>query len=491
MKFFNSETTLGLDIREESVAMTLLVKNQQTPEIIASHFFKIPKLGALPGEADEVVFHEVDKFLKTIKTVPDNAALSLPRKFVTLKSFELPSGDRETLDAMIEFELERHFSGPLEDLNFSYATTRKSDTHYQVTAVAIKKETTRRFVDLFQRLGLNTAILDVSIFSNLNLLFSNGSKKGEVTVVVDVCSNSFEITVLNDNVVEISRSVLINCGRFQEHYFEPHDSETHYEMHCLDLSEEILEEIKTTLGACRNIREDETVEEIFLLGGGNYSASLAKQIGKMSEVPTITISPGFLIKRDLPAQLDPTFMLTSLSLASRELRTGFFEINLLPMDPKAKNKRSPEKTTYSLLLLTVFLLMAFFVSQVIHNRMSLASLDNQLRKVKSQAASLEKIDLDYGSTEALAQNLKAIQKKNPLKLPALQELSKVLPKDTWLVSISIFQDQLEINGFSTSASKLVPLMERSPWFKNARFMGSIVNGKDGEKFTIQTELTGG
>ncbi len=75
---------------------------------------------------------------------------------------------------MIEFELERRFSGSMKDLNFSYALTRKSDTHYTVIAAAIKKETARRFMDLIQRLGFKAATLEVSVFSNLNLLFSNG-----------------------------------------------------------------------------------------------------------------------------------------------------------------------------------------------------------------------------------------------------------------------------------------------------------------------------
>ena len=489
MKFFNSEITLGLDIREESIAMTLLKKNQQKIELIASNFVNIPFIDFQPDGTDEIISYEVDQFLKTMKNVPGQVALSLPRKFVTFKSFELPPGDRESLDAMIEFELERHFSGPLEDLNFSYVTTRKSDGQYQITAVAIKKETTRRFVDLMQRLGLKTNVLDVSVFSNLNLLLATESIIGNVSVVVDVCSTSFEITILNNNVVENSRYVLIDSEGFKENYFEFRDPEMDYKTTCQSLSEEILEEINTTLGASRNINEGESVEEIFLLGGGNYSEALSSHIGLLSGVPIKTISPSDLMKSGLPTELAPSFMLTSLSLASQRMISSFFEINLLSADPKNKYKFTSDKATYSLLLLLVFISMMLFANQVIQNRMALTSLNSQLKEVQAQAGSLEKIDSDYGSTDVVVQNLKAIQKKNPLKLATLQELSNVLPKDTWLVSISIFHDQLEVNGFSASASRLVPLMERSSMFKNARFMGSIVSGKNGGKFTLLTELT--
>jgi general secretion pathway protein L len=180
--------------------------------------------------------------------------------------------------------------------------------------------------------------------------------------------------------------------------------------------------------------------------------------------------------------------LTALSLASREPESALYNINLLPTDPKAKSKRSRKSTTLYLAAITCCLLIAFFASHFFQNKMALEALDIQLKEIKSQAGSLQLIDLEYDSTHSIANKIISAQKKNPLRLPALQELSNVLPKDTWLISISIYQDQMEITGFSSSASSLVPLIENSPWFQNSRFMGSIVNGKKGEKFTIHTEL---
>jgi hypothetical protein len=49
---------------------------------------------------------------------------------------------------------------------------------------------------------------------------------------------------------------------------------------------------------------------------------------------------------------------------------------------------------------------------------------------------------------------------------------------------------MEISGYSKTASKLVPIIENSPYFNKTRFVGSITNRKEGEKFTIQTELQG-
>ena len=47
---------------------------------------------------------------------------------------------------------------------------------------------------------------------------------------------------------------------------------------------------------------------------------------------------------------------------------------------------------------------------------------------------------------------------------------------------------MEIIGFSPSASKLIPLIEKSPGFNKTSFTGSIIREPMGEKFTIRAKL---
>ena len=84
--------------------------------------------------------------------------------------------------------------------------------------------------------------------------------------------------------------------------------------------------------------------------------------------------------------------------------------------------------------------------------------------------------------------LNKIDKQYPAKLPILNNLSQSLPKDSWLTNIKIKNGELEIKGFSPRASKLVPLIEKSPRFKKTGFAGSITRESMGEKFTIQAKL---
>ncbi|MCH7623454.1 MAG: PilN domain-containing protein [Nitrospinae bacterium] len=118
----------------------------------------------------------------------------------------------------------------------------------------------------------------------------------------------------------------------------------------------------------------------------------------------------------------------------------------------------------------------------------MANLDQQLAEVKKQAELLQEIDREYDTLSGFISTLNSIENKYPSKLPILEELSKTLSRDTWLTNIKIVKNNMEISGYSKTASKLVPIIENSPYFKKTRFVGAITNRKEGEKFTIRTEL---
>ena len=82
----------------------------------------------------------------------------------------------------------------------------------------------------------------------------------------------------------------------------------------------------------------------------------------------------------------------------------------------------------------------------------------------------------------------AIDKQHPSKLSLLERPSQSLPKDTWLTNIKFQKGEMEIKGFSPSASKLIPLIEKLPRFKKTSFVGSIIRESMGEKFTIRAKL---
>ena len=136
----------------------------------------------------------------------------------------------------------------------------------------------------------------------------------------------------------------------------------------------------------------------------------------------------------------------------------------------------------------VLCLAGWIGNQIHFNNKTLASLNGQLKEIKGEVSNLEKIDLEYISIQEYVDILNSINRQHPPKLPLLRKLSQSLPKDTWLTNIKFQNGEMEIKGFTSSASKLIPLIEKSPGFKKTGFVGTILRESTGEKFTIRAKL---
>ena len=481
MMLFYSEKSLGLDIRDDSVAMTVLAKNLGGFKIVASQALELPPRKN-STEQETSLITGISNFLVDLKGTINSVVLSLPRKFITIQIFELPAPDRESIDSMMEFELTRQFASDVEDLSISYHVAEISNNRYKITAAAIKKETLDYYRTVLNRLDLKPEVIDVAVFSNLNILPAP-SKTG-VEVVIDVRSTHFEITLLQNGEIATTRNIPITDEAITKNYFQTKPSAGSPAKLATSFSKLIVEGLQSTFGSCNSIGEQETLSRIYLMGGGRFSAALASQIKKLTEVPTELIRPAGSMKKN---QVFDLAAITSYGLALRPLESNPYKFDLSPKSLSRK-KNTPASRTMALGLAVVFLMIAVGMSKVVVDQRTLSSLDQQLAELKLQAETLSQVDQEYQSLEKYTEILNEIDIQSPLKLPILKTLSQILPEDTWLSRISIKHNKVEIQGYSESASTLLPLIENSNFFKNTAFDGSIVKTRKGEKFSLRSQM---
>ncbi len=175
--------------------------------------------------------------------------------------------------------------------------------------------------------------------------------------------------------------------------------------------------------------------------------------------------------------------MTGISIAKDQL-------NFLPTELRPKRKSFNVKTTIGIGIAAVLLLVAGIVGQILQSNIALESLNNQFKEIKGQTGAFEKIDLEFNDMDNYMKILQSIKKENPLKLPVLNELTKIIPRDTWLSDAILKNDELELKGISASASKLIPILENSSQLLDASFNGSIIKQKEGEKFAIKSKIKG-
>jgi Tfp pilus assembly PilM family ATPase len=489
MKPIFIEKSLGIDIRVHSASLTLIGKKLRTIEILAGKTIALKPLTGKNEKAEKHFLNKINRFLVEQNTWPESVVVSLPRGYVTFKSFELLAPDQESVNSMVEFELERQFSSGLEDLYFTFKITHKHETTYQIASAAIKKEIADYYLELIRKLTLNPTILDVSTFANVNLAFSQElGNDSSIWALADINPENLDIALVKNGAIEFSRSrdwtwpeiIGANSGKIND--------PAQLEKVSKEITATIVEDLQQALSSCRSIEANEQVGQIFITGGGVLAPRITQQLEKETEVSTIALQPPISINPTVSDSFIPSTMLTSLGLGLRELKKQKIETNLIPKNLQPKRKKVNIKLTLAMAASIVLLLVGWFANKVIYTNETLTTLDGQLNEIKGQVASLEKIDMEYDSLKQYVDILNTIKKQYPNKLPVLSELSRSLPRDTWLTHIKFKQIEIEVKGFSPVASKLIPLLEKLKTFKETGFVGSIIKESAGEKFTIRANL---
>ena len=488
MKSALIEKSLGLDIREDSISLTLIGKKFRITEIIAGEFISLKLLTGKDEKAEKHFLNEINKFLIENDAWPESVVLSLPRSLMLFKTFELPAPDTKAVYSMIEFELERHFPSGLDEFYYTYHLTKKTGNNFHIALVGIKKEIATYYLKLIEKLNLKPTILDISTFSNTNLILPSGPKDPNLRTLIDISPRNLEVVLIKNGVLEYSRNLPWDDEDLKNYYSRKADNPEELENLSKKTSNLIIKELEQALSSCSNIEENESIGHISIIGGGPLTTQVAKNLQKETKVRTQALSVPNSISTNPPKSFSSHNMITALSLATRGIKKQNININLLPNILQPKRIKITFKTTVALAATVLIFFGAWIANQIHFNNKTLASLDNQLQEIKSEVSYLEKIDLEYISIQKYIDILNTIDNLYPAKLSLLGKLSQSLPRDTWLTNIKFQKGEMEIKGFSPSASKLIPLIEKSPGFEKPGFVGSIISEPMGEKFTIRAKL---
>ncbi len=488
MKPLYLDHALGIDIRENCVGLTLLGKKLRSVEIVGTHFFRTRPLVPGDDKNEQAFLEKMNQALTQWNLWPQNVAVSLPRIHFTFQNFELPAPDMKSLLPMIPFELERHFSSQLEDLYFGYHAAAKAGKQFHVIAAAVRKEIAEHHLNLLRRLNLKPTVLEAPPFANASLALSQPGSQDGLSAVIDLTPGGIDLAILKDKTLAFSRFVPLDLPAYERAFFQGKLDKQETLALSGKLTGILVEELAETLSLCRNVEDDASIGRIHLINAGTLAPFLERQLQKATETATARASADDIERAEKDKAFPKAYLSTALSLGLRGIQRREIEANLLPENQKPAKKSVPIKATLGIAAAAVVVLAGLSINKIVYNNLTLKKLNQQLQEIKIQTKELEKIDLEFEALKRFADRIAALNAANPAKLPVLVELSRNIPQDTWLTHLKIAKNEVEIKGYSSTASKLVPLLERSTVFRETGFVGSIVNQKEGEKFTLRTDL---
>lgn len=163
--------------------------------------------------------------------------------------------------------------------------------------------------------------------------------------------------------------------------------------------------------------------------------------------------------------------------------------NLLPEAQRAQPIEAPARWRWPLLGLFAVLLGAALALPIWQKRAQSIEL---MRMVDRSAESAHATMQLRKELERLTSQHNALLQRRQDQLPAgttLAELSRLLPDDTYLTLLDLNGNRLELQGESSSAGRLVELMESSKAFRNAAFKSPLVRvpGVNADRFQLTAE----
>ena len=134
---------------------------------------------------------------------------------------------------------------------------------------------------------------------------------------------------------------------------------------------------------------------------------------------------------------------------------------------------------------------AALVALPLHRQQAvLDDLQAQLLDRRTEAAAVDVLRRQVAETAAVTDQLVDRKRASPAAVALLAELTELLPDDTWLLQIRMFDDQLTMAGYSGGASALIPILEGSDLFAEVRFEAPVtLDGRIGlERFNLSAEI---
>jgi general secretion pathway protein L len=165
-------------------------------------------------------------------------------------------------------------------------------------------------------------------------------------------------------------------------------------------------------------------------------------------------------------------------------------VNLVPSGYRATEPSGLGKLNLALFLLTLVLAIAAILIPIWQKRQASIELIPLVEHAKQQAMETENIRHEQ---EKLAAGYNfTLDKKQavPPVVVVLDELSGLLPDDTWVQQLSLKGKELQIQGETGSSSKLIALIESSRIFHNSSFRSPLTKGgtPNSERYQLVAEV---
>ncbi len=436
---------VGVAVGDTALALSLVGKRFNSVSVRACQVrpLDVPDEGRWP-----VVAGLVREFVAEHHAEEARLVVALPPRDVLLGHAQFPAAAADSLDRVVLYELDRILPVPAERmyLGCGWRPLGRSGERIAVTVVAAMRERVDGLHRELDAVGMPpTAVTAAAAGLNDYYVFCRG-EDAEVAGI----------------------------------FFRHGDRE------CLVLSAGTRLVSSIHLDASREARSDRLMRELEMLAPDMSDRPvelIVDDSGTDGEVSLASIAPEEL----LPAGCRPDWLqAASIGAALGQLGESSWRLNLLPAD-LVRREESIGLREMGLAAAVVVLSIALATTIGVTNLRISNALAGEIARLEPEVTEVRA--LEEANRQLLA---KVEQLESPRKvsvLAYLHAMTQALPKTAYLTTFRYKGDRLEIDGIAKTASELISILERTPYFKNVEFTAPTTKYlQDQERFSLRMEL---
>lgn len=167
-----------------------------------------------------------------------------------------------------------------------------------------------------------------------------------------------------------------------------------------------------------------------------------------------------------------------------------FPINLLPFEKRANRMNALRIVNYSLSMLLIVLFLIAVVFPIWSKIQYIKKLEPEVSMLTKNANETSKLREQVKIAEEEALFLGEKKNASILILEVVDELTQIVPDDTWINQLEIKNNELNIHGQSISSAALLPIIESSELFKNVQFRSPVTQNRQSntERFHLSANI---
>jgi Tfp pilus assembly PilM family ATPase len=392
------QTSLGIDIQENSVSMAYLKASFRGVRLAAHAVYPLEK-GQSRQEKMDQIRGLTRLFLRKNRIAWAGIFLGIPRYLTVLRYVELPVTVKENLRASLGYEMEKYVPFSVDKVYFDYQIIAQHKESGKITVLLVlaKKESIDPYLALVKELGAGISGIETSSTAMANY-FSYQSDRGD--------GNSYSLAYLNTTDLQLD-------------FFIKHTLHYSKYVKISDRHDQILQE----LNALREEVGQSRLETV--LCGPSVDGELLERLREEEglEVRTVDLS-----RTGIPSSA----LIPAYSLALKGIHRVRTDINLLPEEFRRRPSKFPYYAMFVLSGLLILSALAWGGSNILLQQLHLDRLNSESDRLRSELATIDKINARCKEVEERTDYLSSLNGRRLDVLKTIKELTENIPKTFWI-----------------------------------------------------------